>query len=319
MKRFDCLIIGDVMLDVFVRKSRITLFPTGGTSYLNYAKIDLGGAGNVAEGMSLLGAKTCFIGKAGKDCWGKVYEENLRGKGVNARILFEENASTGVALVVPGEKGERSFHVFRGANDRLVSKEIDQSIGLIKNSEYLYFSGYSLFSNPQRDAILHAFELARKDHIKVVFDPGAYNLVKSNLDLFRGISDKCDVFCPNLEEAKAITKTTSLKKAVVELQKRKKVTALKCGARGCLLIGPKNPTRIRAFKTECRDTTGAGDAFAAGLIFGLVKHFPLESIGRLANWFAARVVTNIGARNFPSKEEIRHFLKRIEDSDTGTK
>jgi sugar/nucleoside kinase (ribokinase family) len=315
MKRFDCLIIGDVMLDVFVRKSRTALFPTGGTSYLNYAKIDLGGAGNVAEGMSLLGAKTCFIGKAGNDCWGKIYEENLHGKGVNARILFEENASTGVAQVVSGEKGERTFHVFRGANDKLVSKEIDQSIGLIKNSEYLYFSGYSLVSNPQRDAILHAFELARKDHIKVVFDPGVHNLVKSNFDLFKGISDKCDVFCPNFEEAKAITKTTTLKEALVELQERKSMTALKCGARGCFLIGPKNTTRIRAFKTECQDTTGAGDAFAAGLIFGLVKHFPLESIGRLANWFAARAVTNIGARNFPSKTEIRSFLKELKTAE----
>jgi sugar/nucleoside kinase (ribokinase family) len=315
--KFDCLVIGDVILDVFVEsRGKSVSFLRGGTSYCNFAKVDFGGAGNVASGLSLLGGKVSFIGKAGGDLWGRLYQEDLSSRGVITKMFFEEGISTGLALIVIGEKGERSFYVFRGANERLLTEEIDKSISLLKNSKYLYFSGYSLVANPQREAILRAVKLAKKYKVGVVFDPGAHNLIRSDFQLFNDLLDVCDIFCPNLEEAKAITRTNNLNTAVNELQKRETFTALKWGASGCVLIGRKKLVKIPSFRVDCLDTTGAGDAFTAALIYGLVNHFPLKAIGQLANWFATRVVTNVGARSFVAKPAIIDFLARIRDMST---
>lgn len=311
IRESDCLVIGDVILDVFLESRRNT-FPLlgGGTSYCNFAKIGFGGAGNVSSALSLLGGKASFMGKAGDDLWGRLYQEDLTGEGVTAKIFFEEGVSTGLALILIDEKRERSFYVFRGANDRLSTKEIDRSVSLFKNSKYLYFSGYSLVANPQRDAILRAVKLAKKYDVRIIFDPGAHNLIRSNFQLFSDLLDICDIFCPNIEEAKAITRTNKLNTAIYELQKRDTFTALKCGASGCMLIVQKKRAKIPPFKVDCLDTTGAGDAFTAALIYGLSHRLSLESIGRLGNWFAAKVVTKIGSRSFPTKLEINHFLQK---------
>jgi sugar/nucleoside kinase (ribokinase family) len=305
------------MLDVFLKHfASKASFVTGGTSYLESARICLGGAGNVAEGLSLLGGKVCFIGKAGNDSWGRIYEANLNASSITTKIFFEPRISTGIALVGLHKKGERSFNVFRGANDRLSSKEIDRSAKLLGKSEYLYFCGYSLVANPQRDAILHALTLAKKNGVKVFFDPGAYNLIDSDFRLFNELFHSCDVFCPNLDEAKAILKTHWLERVIRELRKTGKFTALKCGARGCILINETECIKVPGFEANCVDTTGAGDAFAAALIYGLINHFPLICIGQLASWFAAQVTKGIGARSFPDKSRVCAFLTQVKNRRT---
>jgi len=143
------------MFDVYVGDFADPIhFLKGGTSYCDFAKIDFGGAGNVASGVALLGGKTAFISKAGNDCWGRLYEENLKTKGVTTRIFYQDDIFTGLDLVGLEQDGERSFCVFRGANDTLSEHDVDNSIDLIMRSEYLYFSGYSLANEPQRTAIL---------------------------------------------------------------------------------------------------------------------------------------------------------------------
>jgi len=95
-----------------------------------------------------------------------------------------------------------------------------------------------------------------------------------------------------------------------KLRDKVPLTALKCSENGCILINEKNILRIPSFKAKCLDPTGAGDAFTAALIYGLAHKLPLKVTGQLANWFAAKVVTHIGARSYPTKAEIDHFLER---------
>ena len=308
-KEFDCLVIGDVILDIFLKGTNNHLpFLKGGTSYCEFAKIEFGGAGNVAVGIRSLGGKAAFIGKAGDDLWGRMYEKDLRANGVITAMLFEKKTSTGLAFVNLQEDGERSFCVFRGANDWLSVDEIDKSVRLLKRSKYLYFSGYSLVANPQRDATLHSVRLAKKHNKKVFFDPSAHNLVKSNFELFKELLNVCDVFCPNIDEAKAITKTFSVKTAVLELQKTRKLVFLKGGEDGCFLISEDTFVKIPGYNVRCRDSTGAGDAFNAAVVFGLVNGFPLKFVGQLANWFASYAIRNTGARNYPKRREINGFF-----------
>jgi sugar/nucleoside kinase (ribokinase family) len=315
-REFDCLAIGDVMFDVYVGNFANSIhFLKGGTSYCDFAKIDFGGTGNVASGLALLGGKTAFIGNAGNDCWGRLYNENLKTKGVMTRISYEDELFTGLALVGLESDGERSFCVFRGANDALSEHDVDKSIDLIERSEYLYFSGYSLANEPQRTAILKAAKLAKEHKTKIVFDPGAHNLIRSEPRLFAKALDLCDVFLPNFDEASEITCTINEDGITSALRTRAPFTAMKCGEDGCVLITKRKIVRIPSFNVKCVDSTGAGDAFAAGLIYGIVKGLPLFSTGRLANWLASKVVTRFGARSFPSRTEIRGFLKEMRTAE----
>lgn len=310
-----CLVIGDLMFDVFSNVTKpASPLVYGGTSYLSYGKIDFGGAGNVAAGISLLGEKASLIGKVGCDFYGMLYQNDLIRRGVIARVFFEEDISTGFNLVTLDKKGERSFSVFRGANDMLSADEIDSSIELLNDSRYLYVSGYSLVANPVRAAILHSVEKAKEHHKKVIFDPGAYNIIKSHFSEVLQLLDLCDVFCANLDEAKAITQA-SLAETVSKLRSKNRLTAIKCGSRGSILINKEKTLKIPGFKVACLDSTGAGDAFAAALIYGLLRNLPLHDVGQLANWFAAQVTTRIGARSFPSRTEVENFLKHLTRKD----
>lgn len=313
-KDFDCTVIGDVFLDISVQVSarvRNQHFQRGGTSYCNLVKAVLGGAGNVAVGLSLLGARAAFVGKAGHDLFGKLYLRDLNEKQVAPNVFFDREIPTGSVIIFVEKGYERSFLVSRGANDRLSLNDVEKASALLKKSKYVYFCGYSLVNDPQRTAILEAIERARKFGAKIVFDPGAYNIVKSKHKFFIELLNRCHIFSPNFEEAAAITNTTNIENMITELRDKVPLTALKYHSKGCILITKKETVKVPASQVRCVDPTGAGDAFAAALIYGLTHEMQLESVGKLANWFAAQVVTQIGSRSFPSKLNINRFLKEI--------
>lgn len=312
MNFFDCTVIGDVFIDLMIYVSGDQpKFFYGGTSYCDLAKIELGGSGNVAVGLSSLGGRVAFVGKAGYDLFGRVYIRNLKKKKVLSKIFLDKDYSTGIVIIFVDNQKERSFLVFRGANDKLSTVDVSKAIDLIKRSKYVYFSGYSLVNDPQQSAILKGIEIAREYHSKVVFDPGAHNLIKSKPQLFANILDLCDIFSPNLDEAFAITNTTNIKDVINKLKDKVPLTALKCGEKGCILISKNNVVKVPSVKVRCIDPTGAGDTFTASLIYGLARELPLKYIGQLANWYAAQVVTREGSRSLPKKSRINKFLETL--------
>ena len=310
MKLLDCTVIGDIFMDLIVHVGcEWNQFNYGGTSYSDFAKMEFGGSGNVAVGLSLLGATVSLVGKAGKDLFGKLYVENLEKNKVIPQVFYDKRSPTGSVLVFVHDQKERSFLVFRGANDSLSVPEIEKTDKLIRRSGYVYFTGYSLINNPQRNAILHGIELSRKYNRKIVFDPGAHNIIRQEPKLFTKILDICDILALNLDEAFAISNVNSLEDAIDRLKGRVPLTALKCGQDGCILISDNSVIRIPAFKVKCMDPTGAGDAFLAALIYGITHKLPLQATGQLANWFASQVAKGNGPRSFPTKSKIKQFLQ----------
>ncbi len=308
MREYDCTVLGDVLWDVIVSTEYAQL-AYGGTRYCHFAGIFPGGMGNVATALSHLGGRVGFIGKAGRDWLGKLYLKNLKRNNVLPCVYLDEHLPTGLVVVFVDEKGERSFLVSRGANDYLSPGEVERA-GLIDKSSYLFVSGLSLVSSPQRDAVLQAAELAKRQGVKVIFDPGAYNLIVSEPEVFSELLNLSDILCANLEEAKAITGKVEIESIIAQLRRRFQLTAVKLGNEGCILVNKSKIVKVPGYKVKCVDTTGAGDAFAATLIYGLSQRLSLETMGRLANWFAAQVVKGYGARNFPAKGRIKQFLAK---------
>lgn len=308
MREYNCTVLGDVLWDVVVSTESAQL-TYGGTHYCHFAGIFPGGMGNVATALSCLGGRVGFIGKVGKDWWGELYLEDLEKNNVSACVSYDSHLPTGLVVVFVDERGERSFLVSRGANDNLLPDEVEKA-GLINKSSYFFVSGLSLVSSSQREVVLRAAGLAKKEGVKVILDPGAHNLIISEVEVFAKLLNLSDILCANLDEAEAITGVAEVEDIVNQLRGRFQLVALKLGGEGCVLANRSEIVELAGYKVKCVDTTGAGDAFAAALIYGLSHGLSLEITGRLANWFAAQVVKGHGARNFPAKASIKRFLAR---------
>jgi len=306
----DCVVVGDVFFDIAIRLDEINpSFPVGGTYYCRSIAMFEGGSGNVAAALATLGVRTVFVGKAGKDMLGEAYKKNLESYGVEPHISFDDQLPTGITVTSISPNGERSFIVARGANDMLQVSEIEEVRPAIQQASYVYVTGYSLVNAPQRDAVIRVARIAREFNTKVVFDPGAFNIIPDRRDCFRKLIELTDVLCLNAAEAIALAQVDNSNDAANRLSREAPVVIVKLGSEGCVILKENDVSlRIPSYKVECVDTTGAGDAFVAAVIFGLLQNFPLRSLGQFANWFAAETVKSLGARSFPSQEEADFFL-----------
>ena len=310
-RNLDCIVVGDLCWDVIVKIRGGVDLTYGGTAYCEFAGLFPGGSANIAAGLSFLGGNAALVGKVGKDRLGKLCLEDLKRNKILPRIFIDNALPTGLITVFVDNRGERSCIVSRGANDNLSPEEITTVSDLMRQSKYLYITGYSLVNSPQRDAVLLAAEMAEKLDAKIVFDPAAYNLVTSKQDIFNKLLRLCDIICPNLEEAKAITGIGDVDNIVSDLRGSFSVLALKLGSKGCVLADKSTVIKIPGSRVSCIDSTGAGDAFVAALIYGLSRGFKLETIGKFANWFAARVVRRFGPRAFPVRSSLTSFMARM--------
>jgi len=308
----NCVIIGDVCFDLMLKTNSLldpsSILVKGGTSYLTSMMLAPGGLGNVAVGLSRLGGEVDFIGRAGKDDLGHLYEINLQLEGVKTHISMDERNSTGIIAVFVDSSGERSFLVSRGANEFLSSEHISFFSEIIASSSYLFLSGYSTVDPLQRSALLKAIDLAVESNVKVVLDLGSHNLVRDYLSFFNTLISKCDVVIPNFLEAAALTGHTDLPSLIQFFSKKAPLTALKLGEAGCVLITPDETINCAALNVPCIDSTGAGDAFASGLLYGLMNNFSLAAAGKLANWYASFNIQHLGSRVYPDKIQIKEYL-----------
>jgi len=308
----DCIIVGDVLWDIIIDSRSIDGIVEGGAVYTEEAIITPGGSGNVACGIAALGGKAAFIGKAGKDVLGELYRKDLENYGVKSKIFQDKTMNTGFTIVFLGENKQRSFIVFRGANNNLSPEEIQDQTSVLRKTKYVYVSGFSLVKRPQSSAIMEAVNIAKNFGAKIAFDPGAYNLVNAREKTFQRLVDSCDVLIANMDEAEAITKSENLDDVIEKLRSLKPdLIALKRGKRGAIMVTKDKLIRAPAYKARRVDTTGVGDAFAAATIYGLSRGFPIDKTGELSNWFASKVVSTLGSRAKIQKSEIEDYFKRF--------
>ena len=254
-----------------------------------------GGSGaNSMIGIAQLGGRTAFSGKIGRDEHGKIYREKLEDLGVSAR-LGEGDGSTGSSLILVSDDGCRTMNTYLGMGQELQVQDIDPEV--IKVSKYLYLTGYLWDTESQKKAVRAALDEAKRVETKVALSLSDPFCVKRHKEDFKSLlQGYASMVFSNQEEAFTLLQTDVTQEAVDIMSKWTETVVLTLGANGAIISHLGQTYYIDPFPIRVEDTTGAGDAFAAGFLFGMTHEFsPLDS-GRIGAVLAGAVIEQTGPR-----------------------
>jgi sugar/nucleoside kinase (ribokinase family) len=263
-----------------------------------------GSAANTIHGLAHLGVKTGFIGTVGNDDLGNFFYKDMKNKQIEP-ILFKSIKETGRAMALISPDSERTFATYLGAAIELSTEDLDSNIFL--GYEYLYIEGY-LVQNHQ--LIEKALRLAHSNGLKVCIDLASYNIVEEHKAFFLEMIPKyVDILFANNLEAEALTGEKP-ENAIKLLGEMAEIAIVKTGAEGSLVHSGGVLTRIGVKPSSPVDTTGAGDMYSAGFLFGLINNQPLEICGRIGAAIAGKVIEVYGAKMDESIwEKLRREIK----------
>ncbi|MEG1498532.1 MAG: adenosine kinase [Bacteroidales bacterium] len=269
-----------------------------------------GSASNTISALASLNLSCGFIGCVGeKDEYGKFYTEDLNKHGVTP--YFEKSdLPSGTAITLMSPDSERTFATFLGAACTLGAAHLKPEF--FQGYDYFHVEGY-LVQN--YELIETAMRMAKAAGAKISCDMASYNVVEDNLDfLKRIVPEYVDILFVNEEEAKAFTGKEDLD-ALHIIGDMCDIAVVKVGARGSLLKQNGKVYIVKPCPATCIDTNGAGDSYAAGIIYGLSKHLNLDKCGEIASLISSKVVQvrgpKLGKETWHSlQEEINQIEKR---------
>jgi sugar/nucleoside kinase (ribokinase family) len=264
-----------------------------------------GSAANTIHGLAMLGADTGFIGSIGRDETGDFFENDMKKAGVNT-LLIRRNSATGTAVALITHDSERTFATHLGAAVELAADDLKSM--LFDGYDILYLEGYLINNFP---LIEMACRLAKENRMLVALDLSSYNVVEESLDSFRKIiKEYVDILFSNEQESWAFTGFEP-EKAMDLLSELANIVILKIGAEGSLLKSENELIKVSAFPVNCTDTTGAGDLYAAGFLYGFARDLSLERCGIIGSLLAGKVIEIVGARM--DKDKFTEIKKEIEE------
>ena len=249
-----------------------------------------GSAANTAVGLARLSLKAGYIGKVSNDREGKLLLNNFKKEGVDTRgITVSKGGRSGVVIGFVDGKGERALYVDPGANDTLEFEEINpEYAGSAKFLHLTSFVGEKPFKAQKR--LVEALS-----NIKVSLDPGEL-YARKGLEALKPIIKRTFVVFLNKNEMRLLTGKSYREGSKALLNIGISVVAVKLGKMGCYVTDGKEAHLVEPYKVRVMDTTGAGDAFCAGFVYGLIKNKDLYECGRLGNFVASRCIMEMGAR-----------------------
>lgn len=268
-----------------------------------------GSAANTINGLANLGMETAFVGKVGNDELGNFFRSDMQKAGISPQLLLGK-ASTGTALALVSPDSERTFAVNLGAAIEMTAEDITTS--LFEGYNYFHIEGYLVQNH---SLIEKALKVAKASGLKVSLDLASYNVVESNLDfLQRMVKEYVDIVFANEEEAKAFTQKLP-EEALDMLAEIAEIAVVKIGAKGSLIKKGNDKYCVGVVKADAIDTTGAGDLYASGFLYGLSKNLPLDTCGRIGAVLSGKVIEVMGPK---MDEETWKMLKvNIAKVETG--
>jgi sugar/nucleoside kinase (ribokinase family) len=255
-----------------------------------------GCAANTGISLAKLGVKTAVIGKVGCDGFGDFIVHRLAGNKIeSAGVARDADAATSATMVLVHSDGERSFLHYYGANATL--READIDMRLVKQSKVVHIAGAFLMSSLDGEPCARVLEEAKSAGVITSFDT-AWDVTGSWIDKIGCCLKHVDYFLPSYEEAKMLAggREDPAEIARVLIDAGVKVVGLKMGERGAYVRSADGQeVRIPALKVDAIDALGAGDAFVAGFLTGVVREWDLERCAQFANAVGACCVTALGA------------------------
>lgn len=271
------------------------------------SKISAGGSSaNTIHGLAHLGVSCGFIGKIGTDKMGDMFKSDLEKSGVTPHLLTSSTASgRAIAFVTPDS--ERTFATYLGSAVELSPEEISPSI--FSQYDYFYIEGYLVQNH---NLIETAVKIARSQSLKIVLDLASYNVVAENVEFLRRIArDYVDIIFANEDEAKTFTGKDA-EYAVKELAEMCDIAVVKIGKQGSIIRQGDKEYRVGIIDANCIDTTGAGDLYASGFVYGHAMGYSLDRCGKIGALLSGKVIENLGAQ-IPADvwKEIKNELASI--------
>jgi sugar/nucleoside kinase (ribokinase family) len=253
-----------------------------------------GSAANTIVGVADFGGKAAYAGKVASDELGEFWLRDMRNLGVKIEVP-QTTGQSGTSVILITDDAQRTMLTNLGVSSQLGPGDIQESE--IAKSKFVYVEGYLFTGESTKAAAYKAIELAKKNNVKVAFtvsDPFLINLFR---DEFRAlITGPVDLLFCNLEEARSLTALEDPVDCAQALHQMAADVALTLGGDGSLLLHNKQLIPIEPATTKAVDTTGAGDMYAAGVLYGLTNGLSWMQSGHLASHAAARVVSQLGAR-----------------------
>lgn len=256
-----------------------------------------GSAGNTIAGFASFGGQGAYIGKTAKDQLGEVFRHDMKAMGVRYDTdPLAIGAPTGRCLVLVTPDADRTMNTFLGAGTELSSVDIDEE--LISAAQVTYLEGY-LFDPPQaKEAYYKASDIAHKAGQKVALTLSDPFCVDRHREDFKDlVKNHVDILFANEEEIISLYQVESFEEAMNEVMGHCDIVALTRSEKGSVILADFNMLEIKAEPVaKVVDTTGAGDQYAAGFLFGFTQGMDLETCGRLGSKAAAEVISHMGPR-----------------------
>ena len=321
--KYDVLGIGNAIFDVLVKTDEGFLathaMAKGGMALIDEARATAiyrdmgpatemsgGSAANTIVGIASLGARAAYVGKVKDDQIGRLYAHDIRAAGVAfATGAAVDGPATGCCYILVTPDGERTMNTYLGAAQELTPADIDAAE--IAASRFIYLEGYLWDPANAKEAFVKASRIAHDSGREVALtlsDSFCVDRYRDEfLELMRG--GTVDIVFANEAELHSIYQTSDFDGALTQLRQDVKLGVVTRSEKGCVVASRNGVIAVPAHPIEAMvDTTGAGDLFAAGFMFGLVRGASYDDAGRLGALAAAEVIQHIGARPQVSLKEL---------------
>ena len=253
-----------------------------------------GSAANTIMGVADFGGTATYAGKVGNDALGEFFLQDMRKIGVTIDVPASSQP-TGTCVILITDDAQRTMLTNLGASATLSPEDIDAD--LIRAAEYVYVEGYLFGGEPTRSAALEAIRLAKEHGVKVAFTVSDPMLVTHLRDEFWGlIEGPVDLLFCNLDEARSLTGEEDAIDCAHAIHQHSDNVALTMSDQGSILMHAGDAIPIESVTVDAVDTTGAGDMYAAGVLYGITNGFSWKQSGHLASQAAGRIVAQLGAR-----------------------
>jgi sugar/nucleoside kinase (ribokinase family) len=311
----DVLAVGNALVDVLAHvddeglarigfeKSSYALIEADDAERLYAAmppgvEVSGGSAANTAAGLDSMGAAAGYVGKVKGDQLGEVFTHDIRAVGVEfVTPPAEDGPPTGRCLILVTPDAERTMRTYLGAAHELRAADIEPD--QVARAKVIYLEGFLWLPDATREALDAAVAAARRADRQVAISLSDPFVVETRRKDFISLLDDghVDLVFGNEDEAKSLFEVDDFDEAVVQISSRVPLAALTRGARGCVVVDAGRPVAVPAAPVErVVDTTGAGDLFAAGFLYGFTHGADPAECSRLGGIAAAEVISHIGAR-----------------------